>query len=62
VIYDLPVVVLGNAVHFHRVRLIDEIEQRRERMTEIETAATAVTDIENPFEFLEQRVFVVKLV
>jgi hypothetical protein len=62
VVYHLPVVFLGYAVHFHRVRLIDEIEQERKRVAEIETAPTAVTDVVDPFEFFEQGLVIVEFV
>jgi hypothetical protein len=62
VVHDLPVILLRNAIHFHRVRLIDEIEQNRKRITEVETAATSVADIEYALELVEQRFLVVEVV
>ena len=48
---DLAVVVPVDAVHLHRVRLVDEIEQGRKRLAEVHAAAAAVADVEYPGEF-----------
>jgi len=57
---DIPVNLFGNAVDFHRLRLIDRVEQGRERIAKIEAATAAVTDIEDTFKLLEKRNFIVK--
>ena len=40
---------------------VDQVEQARERIAEIEAAAAAVTDIEDPAEFLVELLFVEKV-
>jgi hypothetical protein len=62
VVDHLPIVIFGDAVDFHRVRFINEVEQAWKRMAEIETATTAVTDIEYPLKLFEQRIVVVEFV
>ena len=61
-VHDLPVILLSNAIHFHRVRLVDEIEQNRKGIAKIETPATSVADIEYAFELVEQRLLIVEVV
>ena len=61
VIDDLPINGLGHRVDFHALGFIDGIEQRRKRVTKIETTTTSVADIENAFHLRQQRRFVVEI-
>ena len=58
VIDDVPVHLLVDAIDFTGARLIHRIEQRGKRIAEAEATPTTVTDVEDPFELLEQRCFV----
>ncbi len=57
---DLRVVLLGHAVHFHRLGTVDEVEQRRERLAQADAPPAAVTDVEDALQFLLERRFVVE--
>ena len=57
----LPVVGLRHAVHLHRLALVDEVEQRRERVAQADAAAAAVADVEDALGLLEERRLVVVL-
>jgi hypothetical protein len=59
---NVPVGFLGYAIDFHRIGLVDSVEKRWKGIAEIETATTPMADIEDPFELIEQRGLVVKLV
>ena len=57
---DVPVNGFGNAVDFHRVRLVDCVEQSWKRIAKIEAATAAVADIEDALKLLKKRSFRVK--
>jgi hypothetical protein len=57
---DVPVNLFGNAVDFHRLRLVDRVKQGRERIAQIEAATAAVANIEDAFKLLKKRGFLVK--
>src|SRR5690606_1661825 len=57
---DLPVVLAGDAIDLHRLALVHEIEQGRERVAEADAAAAAVADVEHPLHFVQARVLVVE--
>jgi len=59
---DVPIDFFGYAVEFHCLRLINRVEQRRKCVAKIETAPTAVANIEDAFELIEQRFFAVEFV
>ena len=59
---DVPVNLLGNAVDFHRFRLVDRVEQGRKGIAEVEATTAAVADIKDTLKLLEERSFVVELV
>jgi hypothetical protein len=48
----------SNAIDFHGVTFIDQVEQGGEGVTQAHTAAAAVANIVDPFQFLVERVFV----
>ncbi len=62
VVHDVPVDRLRHGVEFHAFRFVDRVEQRREGMAQVETATATVTNVEHPFEFLEQGLFVIEFV
>ena len=57
---DFPIDFFGNAVDLHRLRLVDRIEQGRERVTQVEAATAAMADIEDTLKLLKKRSFVVE--
>jgi hypothetical protein len=57
---DVPVNGLGDRVEFHTFGLVYRIEQRRERIAQIETATAAVANIEDTLELFEQRRLVIE--
>jgi hypothetical protein len=61
VIHDLPVVLFGDAVHLHGIGFVDQIEQGGKGLAEADAATAAMADVVDPFQFLEQGFFVVKL-
>src|SRR5689334_24136978 len=61
VIDDVPVNLLVDAVELEGFGFVDGVEQRRERIAEAEAAATAMTDVEDAFELLLERAFIVEL-
>ena len=50
-VHDLAVVGFVDAVHLHRIRLVDQVEQRREGLAKIDATPAAVADVEHPGEF-----------
>ena len=58
---DVKSVVLDEADEMLRMGFIDEVEQRRERVTEIEATPATVADVEHPLELGEERGLVVEL-
>jgi hypothetical protein len=60
VIDYVPVILAFDAIDFHGGRLVDQVEQGWEGVAKAYAAATAVTYIENPFEFVENCGFVIK--
>ena len=48
---DFVVIGLINTINFQGVGLVDQIEQRGKRITQTDTTAAAVTDIEDSLEF-----------
>src|SRR5690606_18098125 len=61
VIDDVPVDLLVDGLDLTRARLVHRIEQRGKRVAQVEAAATAVTDIEDALELLEERLLVQEL-
>ena len=59
---DVPVDLFGNAVDFHRLRLVNRVEQSRKRIAKIEAATAAVADIKDTFKLLKKRSFIVKFI
>ena len=58
---DFREVFLVHAVELAGLRLVDQIEQRGKRVAEIEAAAAAVADVEDPLELLVERGVVIEL-
>src|ERR1700690_703101 len=61
VVDHFPIGLLIDAVDFAGLRLVDQIEQRRDGVAQVEAAAAAVADFEYPLEFLIERGRVVEL-
>jgi hypothetical protein len=61
VIDYLPIVLLVHGIEVAGLRLVDQIEQRRKGVAEIEAASAAVADLEHPFELLIERLGIVEL-
>ena len=57
---DVPVNLFGNAIDFHRLRLVDRVKQGWKRIAKIEAATAAVTDVEYTLKLLKQRSFIVE--
>jgi hypothetical protein len=57
----LPIGFFVHAVEFAGLRLVDQIEQSRKGIAQIEAAAAAMADIEYPFKFLLERAGVIEL-
>jgi hypothetical protein len=57
----LSVCALLDPVDFAALRRIDQIEQRRKSIAQIETAAASVANLEDPLEFRIERLQVIKL-
>jgi hypothetical protein len=53
-IHDLPVGLLLDPIELTRAGSINGIEERREGITQVETAATALTNVEDTLQFFEQ--------
>ena len=49
-VHDLEVIILIDTINFHGVTLIDQVEQRGERITQTDAPATAMTDVIDPFQ------------
>src|SRR4029079_14207375 len=58
---DLRVVGLCDAVDFHRLAVVDEIEERRERLAQAHATTATVADVEHPLHLLLDRRLVVEL-
>ena len=58
---DVPVDLFWNAVDFHRIRLVDRVEQSRKRVAKIKAATAAVAGIKDTLKLLKQRSFLVEL-
>jgi hypothetical protein len=58
---DLHVILLVDAIDFHRLGLIDEIEQRGEGSAQRYTATATMADIVDTLELCVQGIFVVKV-
>ena len=58
---DLPEIFLCDAVHFHRLAVVDEVEQRGKRAAQRYATAAAVTDIEDPLHLVVERLFVIEI-
>src|SRR5690606_19874039 len=58
VIDHIPVDLLVDGIELSGRRFVDRIEERREGVAKAEAAPTAVTDIEDALELLEQRLFI----
>ena len=61
-VYNLPEDLFRDGVDFTAGGLVNGIKQCRKRVTEIETAATAVADIEDALEFLVECFAIVKFI
>jgi len=57
----LPKGLLIYAIELAGLRVVDEAEQSRKGIAQIEAAAAAMADIEDSFEFLLQRTGVIEL-
>ena len=57
---NLPVILFRYAINLHRRRLVDQIEQGREGITQVNAAPAAMTNIVNAFEFGKHSRFIVK--
>ena len=51
-VYDLAVVLLRHAVHFHGLGLVHKVEEHGEGLAEADASAAGVADVENPLELL----------
>jgi hypothetical protein len=60
-VYHLPISFLIDAGELPGVRVVDQLEQSRKGVAQIEAAAAAVADIENPLELLLERGRVMEL-
>ena len=49
---DVPVNRLGNAINFHRIRLVDSVEQGRKSVAQIEAATAAMANVEDTLKLL----------
>jgi hypothetical protein len=58
---DLHVILLVDAIDFHRLGLIHEIEQRREGGAQRYTATATMADIVDALKLCVHRIFVVKV-
>ena len=58
---NLPVVLLGDAIDFERLALVDKIEKRRERGAKTHASPATVTDVEHPLQLIEQLGFIVEI-
>ena len=61
VIDHLPVVLFFNPIDFKCRRLVHQVEQGREGLTQTDAATTSMADIEHPLHLFEQRLFVIKI-
>jgi hypothetical protein len=61
VVNDVPIRRLRDTIELHAFRFIDGIEESRESVTETETAATAVANVENPLQLIKEARFLVEL-
>ncbi len=57
----LPKGLFIHAIDLAGLRIVDQIEQSRKGIAQIETAAAAMADVEYPFEFFLQRTGVIEL-
>jgi hypothetical protein len=60
VIDDVPVILALDAVDLHRVGFIDQVEQGRKGIAKAYAAPTAMADIEDAFELVEDCGLVIK--
>ena len=60
-IHNLPVIRLIHAVDLHGLRLVHQVEQRRECIAKAEAATAAMADVEYPLQFRVERTLVVEL-
>ena len=60
VIDDTPVILFGNAVDFHGIGFINEVKQCRKRVTQADTPAASMTDIENPLQLTEEVILIIE--
>jgi hypothetical protein len=56
-----PVVFFVDAIHFHGAALVHQVKQSGERAAKANAAAAPMTNVEDAFEFVEARLFVVKV-
>jgi hypothetical protein len=57
---NFPVICLVDAVDLERLRFVDQVEQGRESITQADTAATAVANVEDTLELFEECSGIVK--
>ncbi len=57
---DLPVIFFVNAIHFHRLGIIDKIKQRGEGIAQADATTATVTEIEDALHFVQDGIFVIK--
>jgi len=57
----LPIGLFIDAVELPGLRLVDQLEQRRKGVAQIEAAPAAVANIEYPLEFLLERGRIIEL-
>src|SRR5512140_2577186 len=58
---DLPVVVLGDAIDFHRRAVVDEVEKRGEGVAQAHAPPAAMTDVEDAVQLGVERPVLVEL-
>jgi hypothetical protein len=60
-LYNFPVILLGDTIDFHGRRFIDKVEQGRERVTQADATSTTMADVINSFQFFKTFLFVIKI-
>jgi hypothetical protein len=56
-----PVVFFVDAIYFHGAALVHQVKQSGKRATQADAAAASMTNVEDAFEFVEARLFVVEV-
>jgi hypothetical protein len=60
VIYDFPVIFLGNTIDFHGVGFIDQIKQGGKGMAQAYTTTATMTDVIHSLQFFIESLLVIK--